>query len=324
MLLSILGFVLCAVAILWAGTRLTGYTDVIALRTRLGRVWAGMLLLAVATSLPELVNCTSAALGNLPDIAAGAVAGSNVINLAILGAGDLFRHSTSFLNGLQRRHLRSIRAILLMSLIAVTAVLLGHRGPVLGWVSPFGAALLIVYILAVLRTHPAVEETALAPTIPTITLRTAVTRYLLLAAVVVVAALFLPDLAARLAASTGLGNSFVATVLVAIATSLPEAVTAVAAIRMGAPELAVGGILGSNLFNLVILGTSDLFYRRGSLFAAVEKSHLVPLAIGMLLAALVALAVRRGPRRRLLRLTWFGWTGLAAWLATVVLLYRAR
>jgi cation:H+ antiporter len=324
LLIPALGFALCAAAILWAGTRLTGYTDVIALRTRLGRIWAGMLLLAIATSLPELINCTSAAIRGLPDIAAGDITGSNVINLAILGCADFFSPARTCFLGLHRYHLRSIWIVVGMSALAGTAILLGSAVPVLGWVSPFGLALMVVYLAAAFRSHPTDEVSTLEPTIPTVSLRAAVVRFLLLAAVVVVAALLLPGFAARIAEHTGLGDTFVGTVLVAITTSLPEAVTAVAAVRMGAPELAVGGIIGSNLFNLAIFGIADLFYWRGSLLAAAERSHLVPLAAGMLLAALLALVIHRCPRRRLLRLTWFGWTALAAWLASGIVLYGLR
>jgi cation:H+ antiporter len=324
LVVPVIGFGLCALAILWAGTRLTSYTDVIALRTRLGRIWAGMLLLAVATSLPELINCTSAAIRGLPDIAAGDIAGSNVINLAILGGSDLFSPGRTCFLGLHRYHLRSVWVIVLMSGLAGAAMLLGDRVPVLGWVSPFGVVLLVIYFLRVSRSHPPDEEATLAPTIPTISLRTAVVRYLLLASMIVVAALLLPGFAARIASGTGLGNTFVGTFLVAVATSLPEAVTAVAAVRMGAPELAAGGILGSNLFNLAIFGVADLFYWRGSLLASVEPTQLVPLATGLVLVVLFGLVIRHCPRRRLLRLTWFGWTALAAWLLSGVLLYRLR
>ncbi|MFO7650885.1 MAG: sodium:calcium antiporter, partial [bacterium] len=75
MILTVLGLSVCTAAIVWAGTRLTHYADIIAQRTGLGHVWAGTMLLALTTSLPELFNGVSAGAQNLPDIALGCVAG---------------------------------------------------------------------------------------------------------------------------------------------------------------------------------------------------------------------------------------------------------
>jgi cation:H+ antiporter len=324
LILPALGFIVCAAAILWAGTRLAAYADVIALRSNLGRVWAGMILLAVATSLPELVNSTSAGLQNLPDIAAGDVGGSNIVNFVIIGLVDVLGRTRSCLGNLHSFHSRSIAFLMVMSALAAGATLLGPHFPVLFWFSPFTVVIILLYVLAVRKAHSAEETAALAPTIPTISLRQAVVRYLLFALVVVVAACLLPTTASYIADHTGLGNTFVGTLMVALATSLPELVTAVAAVRIGAVEMAVGGILGSNLFNLTILGIVDLFYWRDSLFAAIDGRHSVPFTLGIVLAGLFYLVLRRCPSRRFLRITWFGWAALAVYLANTAFLYLTR
>lgn len=315
---------MCAAAILWAGTRLAAYADVIALRSNLGRVWAGMILLAIATSLPELINSTSAGLQNLPDIAAGDVGGSNVLNLVIIGLVDVFSRNRSCLGNLHAFHSRSIGFLVVMSALAAIATLLGTRIPSLLWFSPVTIVLFVLYVLAVRKAHSAEETAVLAPAVPTITLRRAVIRYLLFAVVVVVAACLLPTAASYISDHTGLGHTFVGTLMVAMATSLPELVTAVAAVRIGAAEMAVGGILGSNLFNLSILGVVDLVYWRGSLFGAIDGRHTVPFALGMVLAGLFYIVLRRCPRRRFLRVTWFGWAALAVYIANATFLYLTR
>ena len=324
MILAALGFVVCTAAILWAGTRLAAYADVIALRSKLGRVWAGMILLAVATSLPELVNSISAGLQNLPDIAAGDVGGSNVVNLVIIGLVDVLYRNRSCLANLHSFHSRSIAFLMAMSALAAGATLLGPHFPVLFWFSPFTVVIIVLYVLAIRKAHSAEETAALAPAIPTISLRQAVVRYLLFALVVVIAACLLPTAASYIADHTGLGNTFVGTLMVALATSLPELVTAAAAVRIGAAEMAVGGILGSNLFNLTILGVVDLVYWRGSLFAAIEGQHAVPLTLGVVLAGLFYIVLRKCPSRRFLRITWFGWIALGVYVTNAVFLYLTR
>jgi cation:H+ antiporter len=92
---------------------------------------------------------------------------------------------------------------------------------------------------------------------------------------VIVAAVWLPRLGADLARQTGLGQAFVGSLFVAITTSLPEIVVSLAAVRIGAVDLGIGNVLGSNLFNLLILGLDDLFYRRGPLMADADASHVM-------------------------------------------------
>jgi cation:H+ antiporter len=108
-----------------------------------------------------------------------------------------------------------------------------------------------------------------------IPLRAAALHYGIAAVAVVGAALWLPRLGAELARQTGLGEEFVGSLFIAITTSLPEIAVSLAAVRLGAIDLGIGNVLGSNLFNLLILGLDDVFYRHDPLLAAVPPSHSV-------------------------------------------------
>jgi len=318
------GFLACAGAVVWAGIRLTRYADVIAGRTGLGHVWAGTLLLAAATSLPELFNGISAGVQGLPDIAVGCVGGSNVINIAILGCLDWLNRDGTCLRGLHRFHTRSALYAAGMSVLAVAGLLLGDRLPALLSVSPVAILIIVAYIVLMRGTGKTGGEPASPEEVKGMSLRAAVFRYAAFALVVVVAAILLPGFATRLAGASGLGDTFVGTTMVALVTSLPELVTAVAAVRLGVPEMAAGGMIGSNIFNLTILGVADLAYWRGSLFAGARPHNVIALLAGAVLVALFIVVQRRCPRRRFLRLTWFGWFGLAAWIAVSFLLYLLR
>ncbi len=106
------------------------------------------------------------------------------------------------------------------------------------------------------------------------------------AAVIVVAAPFLADAAGELAELSGLGGTFVGTTLVALSTSLPELVASLAALRMGAPDLALGNILGSNVFNMALLLPLDLAYP-GQLFADVAVTHALTALTVIVVTAIV-------------------------------------
>jgi cation:H+ antiporter len=121
---------------------------------------------------------------------------------------------------------------------------------------------------------------------------------------------------------TGLGESFVGSLFVAASTSMPEVVVSVAAARIGALDMAVGNLFGSNLFNMAVLGFDDLLYTRGSVLAAVEPVHLVSLtaAIVMTAIAIIGLTYRAGHKR--FRLSWDGF-GIAAAYVLAIFLLRA-
>jgi cation:H+ antiporter len=121
------------------------------------------------------------------------------------------------------------------------------------------------------ETHEVAEELQYGA----ITFRSAIVHYSLAAVAVVAAALWLPRLGAELARQTGLGEAFVGSWFVAITTSLPEIVVSLAAVRMGAVDLGIANVLGSNLFNLLILALDDVFYRRGPVMADAGSSHIV-------------------------------------------------
>ena len=115
--------------------------------------------------------------------------------------------------------------------------------------------------------------------------------YGLHALIVVGAALFLPYFGKFIAEYSGLGNTFFGTLFLAATTSLPELVVSISALRMGALDMAVGNLFGSNIFNIFILGIDDLFYRDGSLFSNIEQSHLVSIltVIAMTSVAMIGL-----------------------------------
>jgi cation:H+ antiporter len=119
------------------------------------------------------------------------------------------------------------------------------------------------------------------------------------ASVIVFAGIRLARSADTIAEVTGLGRMLVGTVLLAGVTSLPELSVSGAAARQGAADLAVGNLLGSSLFNLLILAVLDLAFRtRGRMLSRASAAHALSGAMGILLTALagLAIALHGGPR----------------------------
>jgi cation:H+ antiporter len=250
-------------------------------KTGLGRSWIGVVLLAATTSLPELFTGFGAtALAALPDIALGDVLGSCMFNLLILSLMDAIQPEPISARAHQG-HALSIGFGLVLIGVAGIGLVADHRLPAIGWIGLYTPALIALYFVAMRvifaherhRRAQETQEVARELQYGETTLRSALVQYSLAAVAVIAAALWLPRLGAELARQTGLGEAFVGSLFIAITTSLPEIAVSLAAVRIGALDLGIGNVLGSNLFNLLILGLDDLFYRQGPLMADAGASH---------------------------------------------------
>lgn len=325
-----LGFLVCVSAIVFSGTKLSRYGDVIAEKSGLGRAWIGLILLASVTSLPELVTgIGSVTYAVVPDIAAGDILGSCVFNLLILAFLDVFHRRSPLSSMAHPGHILSAGfGLLLLSIVALGLFI---RKPIalLSWIGPYSLIFVAVYFLAIKTIHAhekklvsiSAEERVTELRYQNITLRTAVVHTILNACVVVLAAAFLPPIGKALARTTGLGQTFVGSIFIALATSLPEVVVSVAAVRMGAIDLAVGNLLGSNLFNILILAVDDIFFIKGPLLAFVGSNHMISAlsAISMTAIVIVGLSVRSKKKRLLL--AWDSLGIVLIYLTNLILLF---
>jgi cation:H+ antiporter len=149
-------------------------------------------------------------------------------------------------------------------------------------------------------------------------------NFALHAFIVMAAATFLPLVAARIAVVTGLGATYVGSVFVAVSTSLPEVVVSREALKMGAVDLAVGNVLGSNLFNMAILGLDDFFYFPGPLLAHISPAHALTALAAIAMTAIMIVSLIYRSRHRVLYFPWSSVGILAVYGVLSVLLYHSR
>jgi len=310
-------FALCALVIVVSGARLSYYGDVIAERSGLGHAWVGVIAMASVTSLPELVTGVSASVIGAPEIAAGDVAGSCLFNLLILGMLDLLSPQPIF-HRLKPVHTLSAALGALLLLGVATSILTAARWPAIRWI---GYLLAVRSIYNYERRHDQVtDENVLAERYAHLSLRGAVLRYAGMAVVLVAAASNLPGLAVQFAEATGLDQGFVGTSVVALSTSLPEVVVSLAAMRLGAWDMAAANVLGSNLFNVAILPIDDLFFTGGPLLAAISPGHAVTAAAAAAMSLIVIVGLVARPPRLFGRVSWtliglIGVYALTTWIA---------
>jgi len=289
MLLGLL--LLLAGVIIFAGTFLAKFADDLGEHLNLGRSLTGMLLLASATSLPELAvdsfavqlpveqSASATHTDSPPDLAVGDIMGSCLFNLLILAVLDLCSQTRGrMFSRVDAAHALSAAVSVFMICIVSLFIIIDVSWP-LPRIGP-GSFLLLAGYLGCVRLiyvdHKVSQVVITEELMPEIhyTFRTALMGYLAMTAIILATAPALASTADQLAIQTGLGRTFVGTVFVAVATSLPEVSTTYQAVRMGAYDLAIGNIFGSNAFNLLILGVIDVFYS-GHLLNDVENKHVI-------------------------------------------------
>lgn len=312
-----LKFCLCMGLIGYFGAQLCRAADILAEKTGLGRTWMGLVVVAMVTSLPELATGAAAVLWvKAPDLTVGDLLGSCVFNLLILAVVDLLHPPGPVLTAADRGHL--LAAAFGVIMLGVTTLGVMASAPFaalrLGHVGLSTPVLLVCYLVAMRavyrfqrreravfltehREELVYRDIGLAPT---------ARKFGLSALMVAAAGIWLPQVAVSLAHLMGWQQSLMGTIFVAAATSLPEVAVTLSALKLGAVDLAVGNLFGSNLINLAFLGIMDLLFLPGPLLQAVARQHAGTGLMAILMTAIAIAELTYRPQKKLLRLMSWG------------------
>jgi cation:H+ antiporter len=294
----------------------------------MGRTWLGLVVLAMVTSLPESVTGVSSVLWvKAPDITVGNLLGACVLNLAILAVADIFHPPGPILSAADRGHLLAAAFGVIMFSVASLGVM--ARLPVYPWkmghVGISAPVLIVCYLVGMrsLYRYQRKERALLGAELEEqlkydhIELKKAAGIFAFHSVVVAAAAIWLPRAAVNLAVLMDWHQSLVGTVFVALATTLPELAVTLSALRLGAVDLAVGNLLGSNLYNLALIGIMDLIYPEGPLLWAVVPEHSATGLMGILMIGISSAELVYRPPKKFLR-----WMSASAFL--LAFLYAAQ
>ncbi|MBL8070813.1 MAG: sodium:calcium antiporter [Nitrospira sp.] len=281
--------VLSGATIVMAGTKLSRCGDQIAALTGLGRLWVGVVLMAAATSLPEVFTTVSAGLLDAPDLAAGDLFGAVLANMFTLGLIDLVHRDKRVWEQAAFEH--TLVAALAMLLTGLAAFLMLFRNGMGASAIEGGSALLfLAYVFGMrmvfrqedvkrrqraqqLLAEAEADDDHTRESVRRDGLRRAAIGFVAATVVLIIAAPLLAKSAKDIADQSGVSTTFVGTSLVAVVTTLPELVTSLAAVRLGAFDLAVGNLFGSNAFNMAAFLFADLAYAGGPLLGAIDSTH---------------------------------------------------
>ena len=301
---SIIAFCVAALVIVFAGSRLTRWADTLADRTGLGEALFGVLLLAGVTSLPDFAATLSAAVDARPDLAMSNVMGSMAVNLAFLGVADIVYRKANL------EHAAASPVNLMLAgllIVLLTLPLLAIFTPtVTQWsVHPITPVIVAAYLFGLHLVHRTQARPMWFPrrTHQTVSdepekhhhgrSATVWLGFIGMAVVTGMAGWILMEAAKGIADQTGLSETLVGGLFTALATSTPELVTTIAAIRLGALTLAVSNIFGTNCFNMLVVAAADAGYAHGSIYHDMAPVQMTWGLVSILMTAILLLGLVR-------------------------------
>lgn len=263
-------FFLVAAIIVVAGSKLSVYADILAIKLKLSRSAIGVLLVSIVTTLPEITTTLSAICKvDAPNMALGNNFGSILFNLSIIGICDIVFRQGGILRHIHNYELRP--AVCSLALILIAALGLVFTVPVHIGIFSFGLgslAVILVYIACFKWIHSKgapVEILEEAEEVRTTSTFAAALGFIVCSVAIVASGISLAVLGSRLAESAGLSRSFVGTLFLAVATSLPELTVGISSVRRGAFDLMLGNVMGANMLNVLVIALADIFYLNAAL-----------------------------------------------------------
>lgn len=306
MFISLIQILFGALFVLLGADRLTEGAVAVAERLRIPQIVIGLTVVAMGTSMPEFTVSLVAALKGTPDLAVGNVIGSNIFNVfAIVGIAAMIAPMTI----LSLTVKRDLPFALVAALLLVVFGLDGNIGRL------DAAALFLLFVIYMIITvrqarAEAKSEDNPAPATQKNLMLSIFWLLIGLTALVLGSSQFV-DGASAMAKSFGVSEAVIGLTIVAMGTSLPELATSVVAARKGNSGIAMGNVIGSNVFNILfIIGTTGVISpMRISGITSVDYMMLVLSMLALWLFSYTRLRIERWEGGALLAvfLGYLGW-----------------
>jgi len=324
MTVSWITFCISSIAIILAGIKLASFGEGLSKASGLGQGWIGLLFLATITSIPEVTTTVTGGMINVPNIAVGNALGSNLFNLAIIGIVDILLFTKGpFLSKVRPYHMVSGGIVILLSGLVMLGIAI--KPAPIGQISPISLVIAFVYALGIAVLYHVEKRQVVVDENKekVMSLAQAVSGFVFCAVVIIIAGVFLIHASKTISLQSKFSGPFMGAVLVAVVTSLPELATSIGALRIGAYDMIMGNLLGSNMFNILTIFLADVAFRRGAILSqlgAGGNDQLVIAIAGIVLAAITIVAIGCRSRRRVFGIGLSGVLILATYLASVFLI----
>lgn len=334
----VVAFAGAAAAIAVAGTKLAHVADELADRTGMGEILAGAVFVGASTSLPGILTSVTTAWEGFAQISIGNALGGLTAQTAFLVIADMayrranLEHAAASVTGLAQ-------ATLLLTMLAVPLLAYGAPDVTVLHIHPASVALFLIYAVGVrllvqvkdlpmwtpVETSETADEEEQAEAMPEDPRsdRRLWLAFLLFAGITAGAGYAIGESSIGIVKTTGISETAFGTLFTAVANSLPELVTAVAAVRIGAVNLAVGDVVGGNAFEVLFLAAADFAYLDGSIYAEFTSSNVFTAATVIMMTAVLILGMLYRERTGVGNIGWESASILGLYVMSAVVLFLA-
>lgn len=274
-------FLFLAGLTIYLSFKLSYYADILNKTSNISGVFIGGILLAGLTSLPEFVTCLSSIFLNNPYLAIGDILGSNFFNIAMMCLFDILFIKTMFYNYTKNKYY-IIYLLLIINYFIMYLFMGGIFNLELFNIGIPSFIIIISYIIYLKKAQEKDSEKEIIKTKEHVLL-----KFLIVGILMVIVSIFLTLIVNLIAdKNPNVASSFIGAILLGITTSMPEVITFIALIKMKSFDLALSDIIGSNLFNLLILAIGDIFLKNKEIYYFVDKESMFLLVFGFILTIL--------------------------------------
>ena len=252
-------FLLLAFLTVILSIRLSYYGDKITKQTKVGAAFVGGLLIASITSLPEFVTSVSAVVIDNAALSFGDIVGSNMFNVFILAVYNMYFFKKDVFKNTSRKYIFEC----LILITDYIFIVLGTNNIFINFVTFFLFCAYLIYMISVLKNKD--EESNEEPDQK---VNYVFVKFILTAVVMVFLSIMLTKEADKIAHMyPSFSSSSIGAMLLGITTSLPEVVTTFSLLKLGNFNMAASNMLGSNIFNFLVLAISDIFVKESHIYS---------------------------------------------------------
>lgn len=274
-----LAYLIVAAGVVWFSVKASNYVDLLDKKTSLSGAFIGGIMLSAVTSLPELFTSISATvLIQEPGLCLGNILGSDLFNMAMLSFFLLLFTRTFAKATLSASH-RVVTIFVFLCYVLLLLDWLDILNINILSVSLTSICIVILYILSVryLSAEDNSEDDK-ADNSP-LTVKQVAVRFVAVSVGIVALSILITYITDDISIKLELGQGMAGALFLGIATSLPEAASTVTLLRMGNVDIAFGNIVGSNIFNFIIMAIVDILYR-GSVYDFSDPQTIVLMLCG--------------------------------------------
>ena len=261
-------YLILAALVVFLSVRLSYYVDCLDKKTNLSGAFIGGVMLAAVTSLPELFTSLTAVLAlDQPDLVQGNVLGSNIFNLCVIGGIMLFTSKRYQQAKIAKSHTSTLWYGLLMYACVFLAIFMPHELG-LGFlkINVFSIAIVVIYMINVKFMHTDESSDNEEDEPINLSVKQIMVRFIAYSIALVIVSILLTQVTDKIATALNLGATVAGAIFLGVATSLPELSASINLVRIGNFNASFGNIVGSNLFNFIILCFADVLYVKGGIY----------------------------------------------------------